>query len=110
MKHIILLLILAFFFASCCKKDDNSINEIPQCIKDNYQLSSNSELVVKQWEKDGTVFYFFNTGAVAYDGAESIFNASCENVCGYCGFCIEKDCINDFPEYNSSDWVKVLPE
>ena len=108
MRHIIFLLILTI--SACCDKDDSTQKEIPQCIKNSYDVSSASNLIVKQWEKNGEVYYFFNTGAVTWDGAEKIYNSKCEEVCYYCGFCEKTDCIDDFPAYNSSDWVKVLPE
>ena len=107
MKYILLLLVLAM--TSCCDKEEPNQIEIPQCIKDNYLVSSNSNLKVKQWKKDGKVFYFFNTGASAFDGPEYIYNSSCEVVCTYCGECFQ-ECWKDFPTSESEDWVKVLPE
>ena len=107
MKHIIFLFILAL--AACCDKEEFSQTVIPQCIKDNYVASSNSNLIVKQWEKNGQVFYFFNTGASTIDAPEYIYNSNCEEVCIYCGECFH-ECWKDFPTIDSEEWVKVLPE
>lgn len=107
MKPILLLIILTL--AACCDKEDPNQNEIPQCIKDNYLVSSNSNLVVKQWVNNGKVYYFFNTGASAFDGPEYIYNSKCEIVCTFCGECFQ-ECWKDYPSADSEDWVKVLPE
>jgi hypothetical protein len=104
--NLIVFLILASIFA--CSKDSNSI---PDCIQakidEMLPLSSVQLKAVYKTKIDGEYHYWFNTGAVTWDGAEYIYSENCENQCSYCGFCIKDECIDKYPEYGSEKWEIV---
>ncbi len=103
---IVILLFLASFYA--CSKDSN---DIPDCIQakidEMLPLSSVQLIAVYKTKIDGEDHYWFNTGAVTWDGAEYIYDKKCKQVCNYCGFCVKDDCIDKYPGYAADKWEVV---
>lgn len=103
MKGIIILCLATFTVISC-----NKFDGLPECIQSKIEESKDKDLrAVKKFVIGAEDMYFFNTGATEYDGAEFIYNSSCDTVCLFCGFCGIKECLTQFPEYNSEEWEIV---
>ncbi len=104
MKKILILSLLLAAFAAC-KKDDLP-SGTPECIKDKVKEFSKLEgpRKVQLAIVNGEDQYWFNDGATAFDGAEYIYDAACEQTCFFCGFCIPPACTAD---YDNVEWTVI---
>jgi hypothetical protein len=107
MKIYILTLLFLSLMLSCGKSSD----ELPECIQAKIDatlpLSSVQLIAVYKTNINDETHYWFNTGAVTYDGAEYIYDKDCNQVCSFCGFCVKSDCIDAYPDYSSDKWEVV---
>jgi len=96
-------LFLLLLLAACSKEDQNPTAKLPACIQDILDDPEQSEnlLTIRLQQVNGENHYWLNTGAMAWDGTETIVNEQCETVCTLCGFCISPECIGD---YDNEDW------
>ena len=87
-----------------CSKNTN--DEISPCLKEKIEAfkSDSKSISIKKFRIDEEYHYWFETGAVTYDGKEDIYNNSCEIVCGFCGYCVPNKCTDDYPSYGSDKW------
>ncbi len=109
MKQLFFTTLLSgFLLVACSKKDENVI---PDCIQnkiEKFEENGIEKLVaVYKYNLNGDDHFWFNTGAVTYDGSEAIYDENCKEVCGYCGFCVKSKCIDDYPSYGSEEWQLV---
>ncbi|MBK8698983.1 MAG: hypothetical protein IPN29_05360 [Saprospiraceae bacterium] len=100
MKYVMFLLLLTA--ASCCH--DNNDACIFSRIEDFKQ--DKDAIGVYSYEVDGEIHFWFHDGATFYDGSEFIYNADCEEVCRFCGFCIPPACLTAYPT-STSGWEVV---
>jgi hypothetical protein len=90
MQNVFTPMAILFLLLPSCSKD----SELPDCIEKLTDDPDQTELIekVRSQTLNGEVYYWLNTGAVAYDGAEYIVNNSCDTICYFCGFCLPPDC------------------
>ena len=117
----VLILAILYSMTLGCKKDSVKPTIEDTCEKQSIEVDTEPNSLLLECIKNGSVVcrfsgevktirrqkvgneyhYWINTDARQFDGREYILNDKCEVVCGYCGFCVKGDCIDD---YIDADW------
>ena len=94
--------------SACNKADDPCGKPDFSCINEKIEAFKKTEgaLAVYRYQVDSEYHYWFHDGAVAWDGAEYIYNTDCEEVCFFCGECLQGACAEKYP-VNQDDWTLI---
>ena len=94
--------------SACNKADDPCGKPDFSCINEKIEAFKKTEgaLAVYRYQVDCEYHYWFHDGAVAWDGAEYIYNTDCEEVCFFCGECLQGACAEKYP-VNQDDWTLI---
>jgi hypothetical protein len=107
MNKITTILILAIYLhiASCCHEAEYQPST---CMLEKIETfkSDAAAKAVYSYVLDNEVYFWFNTDATFYDGAEYIYGNDCNQACYFCGECSPPECTQDFP-YDKSKWEIV---
>ncbi len=93
---------------SCSKTEEPCGKPDFSCINDKIEAFKKTEgaLAVYRYQVDCDYHYWFRDGSLAWDGAEYVYNTECEEVCYFCGECVQGACAEKYP-VNTEDWTLV---
>lgn len=108
MKTWFWILATMAFLSACNKAEDPCGKPDSSCIDEKIEAFKKTEgaLAVYRYQVDGDYHYWFHDGAVAWDGVEHVYNTDCEEVCFFCGECLQSACADKYPA-NQADWTLI---